>query len=639
MKKKVIGIDLASSMSVVAVIENGKPVAVANSEGSYSTPSIIGFNNGERKIGATAKRQQVMNPTTTVNLIKRFMGLTYDEVQKMGLIDENIQYKIENKNGQPRVDINGEFKSPEELASMIVANLKKTAEDYLGTEVNDVVITVPAFFTDSQRKATKLAGELAGLNVLRVIAEPTAAMLSSNIDLKKGGKYMVVDFGGATVDISVAEVSDGMIEILSNDGDVFLGGSNIDAIIAKHLIKQFNDLNGVEVEKDKMAVSRILEAAEKAKIELSNNSQTEINIPYLLPTDKGVLHMNTTLNRAQFDRLIDPLLDKVIKCANTALESAKVDKKELSGILLVGGSCRIPALQQKLTDTFNVELIKSSNLDLCVAEGAAIMADKLANGENAAKSDILLVDVTPLTLSVEVQNGLTAPLIEANTTIPCKRSETFTTATDNQSAVTIHVVQGNRPLAKDNKSLGMFNLDGIAPAPRGIPQVEITFDMDASGLLTVTAKDKASGKEQHITIESKSGLSKEEIERIKADAEANKEVDAKAKEELELLNRGESAIFQNEKLLNELGEKMTEDEKKSVNEILDKMREAIKEKKSTDIKMIDEELTKVWQPISMRIYSEGQQAAQNNTATETTSTQEVTEDGNPIEDADFEEVK
>lgn len=441
----------------------------------------------------------------------------------------------------------------------------------------------------------------------------------------------------ATTDISVAEVSDGLIEIMSNSGDVFLGGSNVDAIIAKHLVNEFNSMNNVHVEEDKMAFSRILEAAEKAKIELSNVSQTDINIPYLLPTDKGVLHMNTTLTRAQFDRLTDELLNKVIKCANNALESASVDSKDLKGILLVGGSCRIPALQQKLTDTFGVELIKSSNLDLCVSEGAALMADTLANGDNAAKSDILLVDVTPLTLSVEVQNGLTAPLIEANTTIPCKRSETFTTASDNQTAVTIHVVQGNRPLAKDNKSLGVFNLDGIMPAPRGIPQVDVTFDIDANGLLTVTAKDKASGKEQHITIESKTGLSKEEIERIKADAEAHAEEDKKAKEELELLNKGDSAIFQNEKLLKDMGEKMTEDEKKSVNEVVDKMREAVKDRKFDEIKQIDEELTKVWQPISMRIYSAEQQ---QNAQTETTEAkQDVSEDGNPIEDADFEEVK
>lgn len=633
---KVIGIDLASSQSVVATIENGKPTAIVNAEGSTMTPSVISFSNGERKVGASAKRQQVMNPNTTVNLVKRFMGLTFEEIQKMGLIDDSIQYKIVDKNGQPRIEINGEFKSPEELSSMIIANLKKTAEDFVGGEVKDAVITVPAFFTEPQREATRLAGELAGLNVLRIISEPTAAILSSNIDAKKGGKYMVVDFGGSTTDISVAELSDGMIEILSNDGDVFLGGSNIDSLLAKHIAKEFDDANGVKVEGDKMAYSRILEAAEKAKIELSSSVQTEINIPYLLPTqDKGVLHLNTTITRATFDRIIDSLLDKVVKCGQTALDSAKVGKEELSGILLVGGSCRIPLLQEKLTKAFGVELIKSSNLDLAVAEGAAIQASILAN-DGEIKSDILLVDVTPLTLSVEVQNGLTAPLIEANTTIPCRRSEIFTTAADNQPAVTIHVVQGNRPLAKDNKSLGMFTLDGIAPSMRGVPQIEVTFDMDANGLLTVIAKDKATNKEQSIKIESKNGLTQEEIERIKADAEANKDADNKAKEELELLNKGESAIFQNEKLLEELKDKMTDDEKKSVNEVLDKMREAVKEKKFDEIKQVDEELTKVWQPISMRVYSE--QAQTNAQTSATDDKQDVSDDGSPIEDAQFEEV-
>lgn len=597
--KKVIGIDLASSMSVVAVIENGKPVAVANDEGDYSTPSVISLNENERKIGASAKRQRVVKPKETVNLIKRFMGLSYDECQEAM---KHIQYDVVNVNGNPRVKVGEKEYSPEELSSMIIAKLKKTAEDYLGCEVTDAVISVPAFFNDVQRNATKLAGELAGLNVLRIIAEPTAAMLSSNIDLSNGGHYMVVDIGGATTDISVAEVSDGMIEILANDGDVFLGGSNIDSAVADYLLTEFKKNEGIDLSKDTMALSRVLEAAEKAKVELSNTMSADVNLPYVTVKDNVPVHMITNVTRAKFEQLATPFIEKAIQCGKNALESAKVSASDLKGILLVGGSCRIPLLQDMLQKAFNADLIKSSNFDLAIAEGCAIQANTLVGGEGS--KDILLVDVCPLTLGIESLGGVMTPLIEANSTIPCRKSQIFTTAVDGQSAVTINVCQGERPLVKDNKQLGLFNLEGITPAPRGIPQIEVTFELDANSILSVKAVDKATGKEQSITIESKNGLTDEEIERIKADAKAHEAEDAETKKELEKMNKCESTIFQTERSLEELKDNaaLTEEDKTFFNEKLEVLKKMKEEKDYSNLDSVAEEVQKRWYDVSAKAY-------------------------------------
>lgn len=607
--KKVIGIDLASSMSVVAVIENGKPVAVANDEGDYSTPSVISLNENERKIGASAKRQRVVKPKETVNLIKRFMGLSYDECQEAM---KHIQYDVVNVNGNPRVKVGEKDYSPEELSSMIIAKLKKTAEDYLGCEVTDAVISVPAFFNDVQRNATKVAGELAGLNVLRIIAEPTAAMLSSNIDLNKGGNYMVVDFGGCTTDISVAEVSEGMIEIRANNGDVFLGGSNVDSLVADYLIAEFKKNEGVDLSKDTMALSRILEAAEKAKIELSNTMSTEINLPYITVRDNMPIHMTTTLTRAKFEQLATSTIEKVVECGKKALEGAKLSASDLQGILLVGGSCRIPLLQDMLQKAFNVDLIKSSNFDLAIAEGCAIQANTLVGGEGS--KDILLVDVCPLTLGIESLGGVMTPLIEANSTIPCRKSQIFTTAVDGQTAVTINVCQGERPLVKDNKQLGLFNLEGITPSPRGIPQIEVIFELDANSILSVKAIDKATGKEQSITIESKNGLTDEEIERIKADAKAHEAEDAETKKELEKMNQCESTIFQTERSLEELKDNaaLTEDDKVFFNEKLEVLKKMKEDKDYNELDSVVEEVQKRWYAVSMKAY-QTQQAQDNAT--------------------------
>lgn len=597
--KKVIGIDLASSMSVVAVIENGKPVAVVNEEGEYSTPSVISLNENERKIGSTAKRQRIVKPKETVNLIKRFMGLSYDECQEAM---KHIQYDVVNVNGNPRVKIGEKEYSPEELSSMIIAKLKKTAEDYLGCEVTDAVISVPAFFNDIQRQATKMAGELAGLNVLRIIAEPTAAMLSSNIDLSKGGKYMVVDFGGATTDISVAEVSEGMIEILANNGDVFLGGSNVDSAIADYLIAEFKKNECIDISKDTMALSRVLEAAEKAKVELSNTMSADINLPYLTVRDNAPVHMITSLSRAKFEQIVTPILEKVVQCGKNALKGAHVKSGELSGILLVGGSCRIPQLQEMLHTTFNVDLIKSSNFDLAIAEGCAIQANTLVGGEGA--KDVLLVDVCPLTLGIESLGGVMTPLIDANTTIPCRKSQIFTTATDGQTAVTINVCQGERPLVKDNKQLGLFNLEGITPSPRGIPQIEVIFELDANSLLSVKAIDKATGKEQSITIESKHSLTDEEIARIKADAEAHKAEDEETKKRLEKVNKCESTIYQTERSLDELKENiaLTEEDKTFFNEKLEVLKKMKEDNDFANLDSVCEEVQKRWYAVSTKAY-------------------------------------
>lgn len=604
---KVIGIDLGSTLSEVAVIENGKPVVIANEEGSYTTPSVISLKESSPKVGNVAKRQMVVSPKETINLIKRFMGGNYDEVQDA---IKHVQYDVVNDNGIPRILVNNRKYSPEELSAMILSKMKKTAEDYLGGEVTDAVITVPAFFSDAAKSATKQAGELAGMNVLRIISEPTAALLASNIDKKKDGKYLVVDVGGSTTDFSVADISDNVVEIMASYGDVYLGGSDIDKLVADYIVKQYKEENGIDLTTDTMAMTRIYEAVEKAKIELSNASTTEINLPYISVKDNVPQHLVTTLTKAKFEQIIAPVVDKVIKCGKTAVKKADLTKDDLDGVLLVGGSCRIPKIQEELINNFGDKLIKSANLDLAVAEGAAIQADILAGNTN---SEILLLDVCPLGLGIETMGGVMTRLIESNTTIPCSKEQIFTTAADNQTAVTINVLQGERPMAKDNKQIGLFNLDGILPARRGVPQVKVKFDIDANGILSVTATDNATGKEQHITIENKHTLSQDEIDRIKREAEEHAAEDAKTKERLEKLNKIDSTIYQVENFLEEYKDKndiLSEEDKTYLNDKIQELKNVREGDLSNADKLI-EEVNQRLVSVGSKAYGSGQQGNSN----------------------------
>lgn len=600
MAKKAIGIDLGSTLSEVAVIEGGKPTVIVNDEGSTTTPSVVLITEEERKVGAPAKRQMIMHPKECVNLIKRFMGSKYDDNLEA---KKHVQYEVVNDNGMARVKVNGRVYSPEEISSYIVAKMKKIAEDYCGEEIKDAVITVPAFFDDTQRAATKLAGELAGLNVLRIIAEPTAAILSSKIDQEKGGKFLVVDFGGSTEDNSVADVSGGIIEILSTNGDVYLGGTDIDKLVADYFVEKFKEKNGIDLSTDPQAMTRIFDAAEKAKIELSNTLMTDINLPYITQKDGTPIHMIDSLSRAKFEQLIQPIINRLIDCAKKAVEMAKLEPKDLDGVLLIGGSCRVPAVQEALKNAFGDKLIKSSNMDLAVCEGAAIQANTLIGGEDS--SSLLLIDVIPLSVGIETMGGVMTNLVDANTTIPIRKSQIFSTAVDNQSMVSINVLQGERPMAKDNKSIGMFVLDSIPPAPRGVPQIEVTFDIDANGIMNVSAKDKGTGKEQSIRIETQGTLSDEDIERIKREAKEHEEDDKKEKERADKLNKGDQIVFQNEKLLKDLDDKLSEDDKKSINEQLDIMRDAVKEKDVEKIDSVESKLNEIWNGLSTKIYGQG----------------------------------
>lgn len=597
---KVIGIDLGSTLSEVAVMEGGKPTIIVNDEGGRTTPSVVSFKDGERKVGAAAKRQEITNPKETIVLIKRFMGGTYDEVKDN---ISHVQYEVKNVGGYPKVVVDGKEYTPEEISAMILSKMKATAEAYLGEEVKDAIITVPAFFGNEAREATKKAGEIAGLNVLRIIAEPTAAILASGIDMEKGGKYMVVDYGGSTLDFSVADISDKVVEILSSYGDVYCGGSDLDKLVSDWIVSEIKAEKGVDISKDTLAMPRVIEAAEKAKIELSNTTSTEINLPYITAIDNNPVHFVKPLTRAKFEQLIDKEITKVINCGKEALKRAKLTTKDLSGILLVGGSTRIPYLQDKLDKEFGVQLIKTANPDEAVALGAAVQGSILA-GEQS--TDVLLLDVTPLNLGIETLGGVMTTLIEANTTIPAKKSQIFSTAEDNQPAVTINILQGNRPMAKDNKQVGLFNLDGIAPAPRGIPQIEVEFNIDSNGILSVKATDKATGKDQHITIQAKGGLSDEDIERMKKEAEEFAEADKKAKEEADKINGAESTAFQIEKSMEELGDKVTEEEKAEIKPLIENLRNAAKDKDIEKIDAAQKALQEKWFPIMTKIYQESQ---------------------------------
>ncbi|MBP5799697.1 MAG: molecular chaperone DnaK, partial [Prevotella sp.] len=599
---KIIGIDLGTTNSCVAVFEGNEPVVIANSEGKRTTPSVVGFvENGERKIGDPAKRQAITNPKNTVYSIKRFMGENWQQTEKE---IARVPYSVVNEGGYPRVDINGRKYTPQEISAMVLQKMKKTAEDYIGQEVTDAVITVPAYFSDSQRQATKEAGQIAGLNVKRIVNEPTAAALAYGVDkANKDMKIAVFDLGGGTFDISILEFGGGVFEVLSTNGDTHLGGDDFDQVIIDWLVQEFKNDEGANLKDDPMAMQRLKEAAEKAKIELSSSTSTEINLPYIMPVGGVPKHLVKTLTRAKFEQLAHDLIQACLAPCQKAIADAKLTTADIDEVILVGGSSRIPAVQTLVKNYFGKEPSKGVNPDEVVAVGAAIQG-AILNKEGGV-GDIVLLDVTPLTLGIETLGGVMTKLIEANTTIPCKKSETFSTAADNQTEVTIHVLQGERPMAAQNKSIGQFNLTGIAPARRGIPQIEVTFDIDANGILKVSAKDKATGKEQAIRIEASSGLSQDEINRMKAEAEQNAENDKKERERVDKLNQADSMIFQTENQLQELGEKIPAQHKPAIEQALQQLKDA---HRAGDVAAIDSAITalnQAWQTASAQMYQQG----------------------------------
>ena len=636
---KIIGIDLGTTNSCVAVFEGNEPVVIANSEGKRTTPSVVGFvENGERKIGDPAKRQAITNPKKTVYSIKRFMGENWQQTEKE---ISRVPYTVVNEGGYPRVDIDGRKYTPQEISAMVLQKMKKTAEDYLGQEVTDAVITVPAYFSDSQRQATKEAGQIAGLNVRRIVNEPTAAALAYGVDkANKDMKIAVFDLGGGTFDISILEFGGGVFEVLSTNGDTHLGGDDFDQVIIDWLVQEFRNDEGADLKTDPMAMQRLKEAAEKAKIELSSSTSTEINLPYIMPVAGVPKHLVKTLTRAKFEQLAHGLIQACLAPCQKAIADAKLSTADIDEVILVGGSSRIPAVQELVKNYFGKEPSKGVNPDEVVAVGASIQG-AILNKEGGV-GDIVLLDVTPLTLGIETMGGVMTKLIEANTTIPCKKSEVFSTAADNQTEVTIHVLQGERPMAAQNKSIGQFNLTGIAPARRGIPQIEVTFDIDANGILKVSAKDKATGKEQAIRIEASSGLSQDEINRMKAEAEQNAENDKKERERVDKMNQADSMIFQTENQLQELGDKLPAQHKPAIEQALQQLKDA---HKAGDINAIDTAmaaLNTAWQTASQQMY-QGAQGAQagpqdNPFAGQQQAQQEPQKDEN-IQDADFEEVK
>lgn len=642
---KIIGIDLGTTNSCVAVFEGNEPTVIANSEGKRTTPSVVAFvEGGERKVGDPAKRQAITNPKRTIYSIKRFMGETYDQVQKE--IARMPYTVVRGENNTPRVEVDGRQYTPQEISAIILQKMKKTAEDYLGEEVKEAVITVPAYFSDSQRQATKEAGQIAGLEVKRIVNEPTAAALAYGLDkAKKDMKIAVFDLGGGTFDISILELGGGVFEVLSTNGDTHLGGDDFDHVIIDWLVQEFKNDEGADLTQDPMAMQRLKEAAEKAKIELSSSTTTEINLPYIMPVGGVPKHLVKTLTRAKFEALAHSLIEACKAPCEAALKGANLSTSDIDEVILVGGSTRIPAVQQLVQNFFGKAPSKGVNPDEVVAVGAAIQG-AILNKESGV-GDVVLLDVTPLSLGIETLGGVMTKLIDANTTIPCKKSQVFSTAEDNQPEVTIHVLQGERQFARDNKSIGRFNLSGIAPARRGVPQIEVTFDIDANGILNVSAKDKATGKEQTIRIEASSGLSKEEIDRMKAEAEANAEADKKERERVDKLNQADSMVFQTENQLKELGDKIPADKKGAIEAALQKLKDAHKAQDLAAVDAATAELNAAWQSASADMYQQGgaEAGAQQGTgagfqggAHQGPSSSDKKDDDN-IQDADFEEVK